>query len=187
MKKIILAVGGLPGCGKSEAINYLQQKLNCPKIYFPQIIFDIIKEKNLEPTQENARALRESLRAEHGMGVMAKLSLPKVRAALETSDGVLIESLYSWEEYLTVKAAYGDEFKFLAVYAAPSVRYARLAQRAQRSLTLLQAQERDYSQLTTLNQGGPIALADFTVHNESALTQLYQELDNVLKKVNDAR
>ena len=81
----------------------------------------------------------------------------------------------------------GDEFKFLAVYAAPSVRYARLAQRAQRSLTLLQAQERDYSQLTTLNQGGPIALADFTVHNESALTQLYQELDNVLKKVNDAR
>lgn len=180
MSKLILALGGLPGCGKSEAINYLQEQWSCPKVYFPQVIFDIIKEKGLEPTQATERQLREDLRVEHGMGVMAKLSLPKVKAALEASDIVLIESMYSWEEYIAVKEEYGDAFKFLAVYAPPAVRYERLTKRPERPLTVEQARERDYSQLTLLNQGGPIAIADFTVMNTGTLTELHQQLDAVI-------
>ena len=183
MQKIILAIGGLPGCGKSEAITYLQKKWQCPKVYFPQVVFDLIVERNIEPTQENERALREELRAEHGMGVMAKFSLPKVKIALETSDRVLIESMYSWEEYLAVKEAYGDAFKFLAVYAPPQLRYARLSKRPERQLTVTQARERDYAQLTTLNQGGPIAIADYTVSNEGTPTKLYQQLDEIADKL----
>lgn len=182
MNKRVIALGGLPGCGKSEAINYLQNKLHCPKVYFPQVVFDTIKEQGLEPTQDNERKIREQLRAEHGMGVMAKLSLPQVARALAEHDTVLIESMYSWEEYLAVKNAYGDAFTFIAVYAAPATRYERLSKRPERPLTVEQARERDYAQLTTLNQGAPIAIADYTVINEGTMETLHEQLDAVLKK-----
>lgn len=183
MPKTVIALGGLPGCGKSEAIAYLQKTLDCPKVYFPQVVFDTIEKEGLEPSQDNERAIRERLREEHGMGVMATLSLPKVAQALEQHDTVLIESMYSWEEYLAVKEAYGDQFYFIAVYAPPRLRYARLAKRPERPLTAEQARERDYAQLTKLNQGGPIAIADYTIANTGTLTELHAQLDAVIADI----
>lgn len=43
--KIILAIVGLPGSGKTEAIEYLKEKLGWPKIYFGDVTFDRMKER----------------------------------------------------------------------------------------------------------------------------------------------
>ena len=55
MNKIIIAIIGLPGCGKTEVINYLMDKLKCPKVYFGDVVFDVMKEKNLEINEINER------------------------------------------------------------------------------------------------------------------------------------
>ena len=85
---------------------------------------------------------------------------------------VVIDGLYSWEEYTFLKNYYGDSLYMVAVWASPKTRYARLAGRASRSLTADEAVSRDWAEIENINKGGPIAMADFTIINESYLANL---------------
>ena len=45
---MIVAVIGLPGCGKSEVIKHLLEKGNFSRVYFGDVVFDEMKKRNLE-------------------------------------------------------------------------------------------------------------------------------------------
>jgi len=63
----------------------------------------------------------------------------------------------------------------VAVYSSPSTRYARLSNRPVRPLKLEEAYSRDEAEIMKLNKGGPIAMADFTIINESSLKDLEKD------------
>ena len=182
MNKTILAVVGLAGAGKTEVTQYLIKKTGWPKVYFGQPTFDELKKRGLEVNEANERKVREELRAQHGMAAFAVLSLPKIREAYQSSH-VIIESLYSWEEYLTVKQEFGDSFKVLAIFSSFATRAQRLAARPVRPLTVQDLQSRDYSQIENLHQAGPIARADFTIVNEGSREGLCRKIDEILKLI----
>lgn len=184
MDKLILAVIGLPGSGKTEVINYLTQKLQCPKVYFGQPTFDELKKRGMEVNEANERKIREELRQKHGMAAFAILCLPKIKEHLLNHDIVLAESLYSWEEYLTLEKEYGDQVKLLAVYASPQTRHARLKNRPLRPFTEEEATSRDHAQIVNLDQARPIVLADYTVINERGLEELQQQVEDIIKILN---
>ena len=125
------------------------------------------------------------MRDELGMGVMAKLSLPKINKTFEDSDIVLIESLYSWEEYKIIKTAFSDSFKVIAAYASPEIRFQRLINREnERPIkSIKEFTRRDYTEIEGTDKGGPIARADFTIINETDLKHLHQKLDKIIKKL----
>ena len=75
MNKIICLVG-MCGSGKSLVADEFVKK-NYQFARFGQITLDIVKERNLPPTEENEKYIRESIRKEHGMGAYATLNLPK--------------------------------------------------------------------------------------------------------------
>lgn len=181
-KKTVLAIVGMAGAGKSEASEYLVQKLGWPKIHFGNIVTDETARRGFAVTQENERPIREEYRAKYGMGALAILSLPKIKEFLENSPGVFIESLYSWEEYQTLKKEFGDNFKTLAVFASFDVRAARLANREFRPLTREGLEERDRLEIETLHKAGPIAVADWTIWNESDLENLHKQIDPIIQK-----
>ncbi len=145
---------------------------------------DELKNQGLEVNEVNERKIREGLREKYGMAAMAIKSLPKIKEILATSDHVLVESLYSWEEYLILQEEFGDNFKILAVYSSPATRYARLQHRPTRPLTAAEARSRDYSQIANLHQAGPIAIADYTVINEGAMKELYEQIEKIVNKLN---
>ena len=176
MSRNILAVVGLPGSGKTEAINYLMKKYNWPKVYFGDVTFDEMKVRNLEINEKNERFVREDLRKLYGQLHYAKKVIEKIKK-LADSQNILVESLYSWEEYLEFKKEFGDDFRVLAVYSSPDKRIERLANRPHRPLTKEEIISRDYSQIENLHQGGPIARADFTVINEGKIEDLYRQID----------
>ncbi|MFZ2038500.1 MAG: AAA family ATPase [Minisyncoccia bacterium] len=182
MDKKIIAVVGLPGSGKSEVINYLMKKYNWPKVYFGDVTFDEMKLRGLEINEKNERIVREDLRAQFGPLIYAKKVVEKVKALTEAED-ILVESLYSMDEYLLFKDEFGDAFKVIAVYASPKTRHSRLTNRPVRPLTNEEAQSRDYSQIKNLSQAGPISLADYTVMNDKEMENIYPQIDKIIQEL----
>ncbi len=124
--------------------------------------------------------MREALRREHGMAAYAKLNLPAIDKALE-SGSVVVDGLYSWEEYSLMKEYYGEKFAVVAVWSSPATRYRRLARRKERPLTREEAAGRDRAEIEKINKGGPIAMADFTILNETSLEDLRRNTERIIE------
>lgn len=183
MKKIILAVVGLPGSGKTEATEYLIKKTGWPKVYFGDVTFNEMKKVGLEINEANERITRERIRSEFGMGCYVILSIPKIKDLYQKSN-VLIESLYGWEEYLEMKKEFDVNFKVLSILASPEIRIKRMRNRPIRPLSEEDLISRDYAQIEKLHQAGPIARSDFFIVNENITKEeLYKQIDGVIEKI----
>jgi len=181
-KKILLAIVGMAGAGKTEAAKYLEAK-GYKKKYFGDATFEEIKRRGLEINEKNERQVREDLRKQYGMAAYAILAIPKIEELLKTEDLVILESLYSWEEYKIIKEKYGDSFYTLAIYAPPALRYERLSKRPTRPLTPKEAQNRDLAQIENLNIAPPIAMADYLIVNLGTKEEFYQKIDKIIKEI----
>ena len=182
-EKRIFALVGMAGAGKSLVTSYLQEKHSFPKVYFGEITFDKLKEAGLEPTEENQKIMREKIRSELGMGAYALLSLPKIKKALEENSVVLLESLYSWDEYKTIKKEFGDIFKVIAVCAVRETRFSRIKIRKERALKSWQDfDRRDQTEIEGTDKGGPIAIADYFVFNEGSPEETFSQVDKIMQK-----
>ncbi len=177
MNKII-AVIGMCGSGKSEAVKFFGGR-GYKKVYFGEVVIDEVKRLGLEVNEKNERTARENLRKEFGMGAMAIKSLPKIENFIKNSN-VVIESLYSWEEFKIINNIFGDAFKLLTIYTTKELRYERLAKRPVRPLTYEESQSRDISEIEKLDKGGPIAFTDYLVMNDGTLEELNENLKKYL-------
>lgn len=182
MNKKIIAILGLPGSGKTETIDYLMAKYQWPKAYFGQVTMDELVRRGWEVNEKNERLVREGLRAEFGLMHYSN-QVAKMIDTLDNQPTVLLESLYSWEEYNYFKNHYGDNFVTIAIYVSPATRYRRLEIRPIRPLTKEVAEGRDYAQIVNLTQAGPIAMANHTINNEGTLDQLKEQIDITISKI----
>ncbi len=181
MEKVI-AIVGMAGSGKSTAAEILLKHLGEKgfKIRFGDITEKLVRREGLELTQENERKVREKIRKELGMDAYAKLNEGKIKEALDKGKVVIIDGLYSWEEYLYLR----ERFKLvvLNIHASPKVRYKRLAKRKERGLSPEEAWERDKAEIEGLHKAGPIAMADHVIINEDDLDTLEKNLLKFLEK-----
>jgi len=177
----IIAIVGMAGAGKSEAACVFEEK-GFARVRFGDVTDEELRKQGLPVNEENERQMRETLRKNYGMAAYAMLNLTKLDVALKNGP-VVIDGLYSWEEYTTLKEYYGAGFLVVAVWASPEVRYERLAVRPVRPLTEAEAFSRDQAEIVRLNKGGPIAMADYTLLNEDSLKDLKKEVGKIIKKV----
>lgn len=181
--KTILAFVGMPGAGKSEAVSYLDKK-GIPFVRFGEVTDEGLKEQGLPLTTDNERAYREKIRKELGMAAYAIRSKPKIEKLLSTHKVIAIDGLYSWEEYIFLKKLFPG-LTLIHIYAIPSKRYERLSKREVRPVPLEKSYERDVSEVERLNKGGPIAIADYLIENNSDnLSLLYSRIDEFLHSFN---
>ncbi len=104
----VVSIVGMTGAGKSE-VSRIFEESGFIRIRFGDVTDEEVKKRGLELNEENERHVRELLRKEHGMSAYAKLNLPRIDSALKRSD-VVIDGLYSWEEYTFLKDYYGETF-----------------------------------------------------------------------------
>jgi dephospho-CoA kinase len=169
------------GSGKSEAARVFKDR-GFAVVRFGEITDEALKKQGLPLNEENERPVRESIRKEHGMAAYARLSVPRIDTALKDAN-VVVDGLYSWEEYTFLKDYYRDRFIVVAVWSSPRERYARLPSRKVRPLTPPQAAARDRAEIEHLNKGGPIAVADFTIVNDSSLSSMKRQVERIIAKI----
>jgi len=177
----IVAIVGMAGAGKSEVAR-LFIRHGFTRIRFGDVTDEEVRRQELELNEANERSVREHLRKEHGMAAYAKLNLPRIDAAIKNSN-VVIDGLYSWEEYLFLKDHYEDVIHIVAVWTSPRMRYERLMNRSERKLTIEEAISRDREEIEDIDKGGPIAMAEFTIINDSSLEELEQTVDRVITEL----
>ena len=177
----VVSIVGMTGSGKSEVASVFEEN-GFARIRFGDVTDEEIKQRGLDLNEENERYIRELLRQEHGMSAYARLNQPRIDSALKHSD-VVVDGLYSWEEYTYLKGYYKEGFCVVAVWASPRTRYARLTGRANRQLTVEEAASRDRAEVENINKGGPIAMADFTIINESSLENLRKEAKRIISRL----
>ena len=183
----LICLVGMCGAGKSVVSDELGKR-GYQYLRFGQITIDIIRERRLDINEDNEKKIRESLRAEHGMGAYALLNLPKIEKLLMTGN-VVADGLYSWTEYKILKKHFGERMKVIAVIAPPALRYERLVHRQldvsgkNRPLSREQALARDYAEIENIEKAGPIAMADHYLLNMGSLDFLIQQIAGILGKM----
>ena len=180
MNKIV-AIVGMCGSGKSIASDLLEEK-GYQKVYFGGVTLDKLKEKNLEITPENEKMMREKLREDLGMGAFAKILLPKIKK-LSTTNNVVLDGLYSWDEYKILSDELGKDMVVIAIIADKKIRYKRLEKREIRPLTKKEAKARDLAEIENIAKAPPIAYADYYIFNNGTLEEYEKRLNEILKQI----
>ena len=174
----VVSIVGMAGSGKSEVANIFENN-GFAKVRFGEITDREIEKRGLKLNEKNERYIRQQLRKKHGMSAYAMLSLSSIDNLLKTED-VVVDGLYSWEEYRLLKSRYSESLYVVAVWASPETRYERLTKRPVRPLTVEEAISRDIAEIENSNKGGPIAMANFTIINESSLEDMDKETQRVI-------
>lgn len=177
----VVSIVGMTGSGKSEVARLFRDS-GFAMVRFGDITDEEVKKQGLPLTEENERPVRERIRREHGMAAYAKLSVPRIDAALKNHN-VVVDGLYSWEEYIFLKDCYKDSFIVVAVWSSPKIRYSRLGKRKVRPLTPQQASSRDHAEIENLNKGGPICMADFTILNDGSPGELKEQTVSIMEGI----
>lgn len=179
----ILAFVGLAGAGKSTAVEHFTEK-GYPKVYFGGVIYDAMKEAGIERTADSERLFREEFRAKNGKDVVANRIIEQINGlAAAGQHRIIADGLYSWSEYKALKHAFPGELVLVAVVAPRHLRYHRLAHRTERPYTETESYERDTTQIENLEQGGPIAIADHYLINDSSVEKFNAQLDALTEEL----
>ncbi len=176
----IIAIVGMAGSGKSLACNFFEEK-GYKNVYFGGVIYDKMHENNIEITPDSQKEFRENLRKKYGMGVVAMLLLDKI-AELYKNNNVVLDGLYSWDEYKILKDKF-PQLKLISIIADKDIRYKRIASRKDRPFSTDDIIKRDISEIENSAKGGPIAYADFYILNNKGLDEYKIQLIDVITKI----
>ena len=173
----IVAFVGLTGSGKSEAVKYVVSK-NIPRVYFGGVILNAMKNAGIDWTEPNERQFREEIRAREGKDFVVKQIIKEIHdLAAAGQHRIVADGLYTWTEYKALKHEFSRKLSVVAVVAPKRLRHHRLTTRPIRPLTVEEANSRDWAEIENLEKGGPIAIADYFLHNDGDVAALHKAVD----------
>ena len=181
----ILATVGMSGSGKSVVVDYLTEK-GYPKVYFGGMIYKEMEKRGIARTEdgESEKEFREEIRATEGKDWVVRQVIAETKDLINAGQKrIVLDGVYSWTEYKTLKHEFPKNMIFLAVVVDKKLRYERVAHRPGRSFDAAAIRERDRSEIENLEKGGPIAAADYYILNNGTVENMQRDLDEILKEI----
>lgn len=179
----IVAFVGLTGAGKSSATKYLTDK-GYPRVYFGGVVLNSMDEAGIEHTAANEKAFREEMRQKAGNDVVVNRIVAQIHDLIKAGQHrIIADGLYTWTEYKVLKREFPGELKTIAIVTPKHLRHHRLSQRPIRPLTEAEANRRDWAEIENLEKGGPIAIADHYIINDSDLENLHRQIDSEMTRI----
>lgn len=185
----VIALVGMAGSGKGTCTTFISENYHVPIVHFGNMVYEEVERRGLDIVQHE-REVREDMRKQEGVAVLAKRVAQKAQGFLAAGEkGVVLDGLYSWSEYKHLKSVFGEDLAIIAVVTPRSLRYERVVNRqdARRQYTKEQVERRDIEEIENLEKGGPIAMADFTVLNDSATETMLGKLNDILTSLKFAQ
>lgn len=181
----ILAIVGMSGSGKSVAVDYLTAQ-GYPKVYFGGMIYQEMAKRGIARTEdgESEKKFREMIRQTEGKDWVVRQVISEVKDLVAAGQKrIILDGVYSWTEYKTLKHEFPGCITFLAVVVDKQLRYDRVAKRPGRAFDQNAIKERDRSEIENLEKGGPIVAADYYILNNGTIDDMHQDLRQILKQI----
>lgn len=143
----IIAFVGLIGSGKTTATDFLTE-LDYPKVHS-------------NPDVENYE--EELINEMHHLIAAGQ-------------HRIVLDGIASWKAYARLLHEFPTAFRVVALFASRHMRYHYVSRRQINPLTEAEASQQDWANLEEANIGGPIASAQFVIHNDGSLDELRQKV-----------
>lgn len=173
---MLVALSGLAGAGKTTSIDILERLGVGASVYVGSFVTSEVIRRGLPATPASEKQVRQYLRDEHGMHVLARLALPTIEGILAAGRTALVDAIYNEEERNLYESELGDHLVCIAVEASFSKRAERLATRPGRSLTPRELEIRDQYELDHLGIGAVIEKSHKRLNNNGSLHDLEETL-----------
>jgi len=178
----IIAPVGLSGSGKTTALTHFTEK-GIPKVHIGNMAYEIMAERGITRGEQNEEKFRVAIRQEKGPEVYARRAAEQIHKLAEAGQHrVILDGLYSWDEYKFLRHEFPGELTLIAVVAPKHLRYRWLEQREDRPQTHEVTMARDTHEIEDIQKGGPIAAADYFVINDGTFDRFYEQLDEIARE-----
>jgi dephospho-CoA kinase len=179
-EKFIVGLVGMPGAGKSVAVNVAKEN-GYGIVIMGDVVREEVERRYLKPTPENFGKVMLELRQEEGNHVIAKRCVPKIENAREHK--VIVDGIRSLSEIEEFKRHF-PKFTLIAIHSSPETRFTRLyrRQRSDDPKNWEIFHERDLRELS-VGLGNAIAMAEHIIVNEERLETMKETVREVLRKV----
>jgi dephospho-CoA kinase len=184
LNKTILGFVGPIASGKGTACQYLKDKYGSETYRFSTMLRDILNRLYIENSRENLQKISSVLRAAFGDDLMAKTIANDVKDSktkIVAVDGVRREPDIKYLRKIS-------GFYLIAMDADQKIRFNRIIKRGEntddtnKTFTRFQQDEEQEAE----RQIKKVAeTADFNINNNGTLNELHQQIEDILRKVNE--
>jgi dephospho-CoA kinase len=179
-EKLVVAVAGMPGSGKSLVVNTAIQS-GYEVVVMGEEVREEAKRRNMPPTPENIGKIMLELRQTEGEAVIAKRCVPKIGKTTRTK--VVVDGIRSLSEVEEFKKHF-IHFALIGIHSSPETRFKRLfnRQRSDDPTNWKIFHQRDLRELS-VGLGNAIAMAEYIIVNEGEINHTKDDIKTTLRKV----
>ncbi len=182
MQKIILGISGEIASGKDTVGKYIAKQYNASSIRFSQPLRDILDRLYFDQNRENMAKLSLYVRKAFGEDIFSRVILTEAKKSESTL--VVVDGIRRYSDIVHLE----NETHFYLVYVETSAeaRYKRLIQRRQNTDDMMKTEvqfEKDALLETEKQIRDLKERADFVINNDGTLEELYAQVDQIVKKI----
>lgn len=183
MDKLILCFVGLIASGKDVAKKYLEKEYGAESLRFSSILRDSLNCLGVETSRDNIIKLSTWSRENFGNDLLAKAMANKAKNI--DNKIVVIDGARRIDDLIYLKQ--NKNFYLISIEAESETRYKRSLLRNENPGDDKKSYEdflADHKKETEITIPETMAEANFKIDNNKDLTHLYQQIDDILKKLN---
>ena len=174
----VALVTGMPAAGKEEVVR-AARRLRLRIVRMGDIVREEARRRGLPLTDSAVGGMAHQERVEHGFGIWAERTLPRLRGRR-----ILVDGLRGKAELDVFRREFGDRLVVFAVHASPEARYTRALKRNRSDDVATRAafRARDERELGW-GLGEVLATADVMVLNEGTLAEFRRAVASALGRI----
>ena len=180
----IIGCVGLIGSGKDTVIEHISKQYGFEKISVGDLVRNVASKKNIIPTRDNLHKISMEYTEKHGVDYFIRQVVGRIRN--ENLDRVTINGIRSPADVSILRSQFGENFTLILIKTSdPKRRFERLKKRNElrdpKTWKEFIRQERKEEEIYSL--GETCRLADYTIVNDSELSDLIKEIDRILQRI----